>query len=136
MDYTVFISHSSEDTWVARQLSASFEAVKAKTFLDEANIAVGAKFEDEIFEALQKADELVALITPWALSRTYVWLEVGAAWFKNIPIIVLLLGVTPAEFTQKVNIPVDLKERNLIPLNNVDRYIRELGERVEQKAKM
>jgi hypothetical protein len=135
MDYTVFISHSSDDTWVARQLSSSFEKVNAKTFLDEANIAVGAKFEDEILEALQKADELVALITPWALNRTYVWLEVGAAWYKNIPIIILLLGVTPAEFIQKVNIPVDLKERNLIPLNNVDRYIRELGERVDQKAR-
>jgi hypothetical protein len=74
MDYTVFISHSGEDTWVARQLSSSFEAVRAKTFLDESNIAIGAKFEDEILEALQKADELVVLITPWALGRPYVWL--------------------------------------------------------------
>lgn len=135
MDYTVFISHSGDDTWVAKQLSSYFEGVKAKTFLDEANIAVGAKFEDEILEALQKADELVVLITPWALNKTYVWLEIGAAWYKNIPIIVLLLGVTPIEFIQKANIPVDLKERNLIPLNNVDRYIRELGERVDQKAR-
>jgi hypothetical protein len=134
MDYTVFISHSGEDTWVARQLSSCFEEVSAKTFLDESNIAIGAKFEDEILEALRKADELVVLITPWALGRPYVWLEIGAAWFKNIPIIILLLGVTPAEFTQKANIPVDLKERNLISLNDVDRYIKELSERVAQKA--
>ncbi|MGZ8095553.1 MAG: toll/interleukin-1 receptor domain-containing protein [Methylosarcina sp.] len=135
MGYLTFISHSGEDSWIARKLSVECEAVGADTFLDEAQIAVGAKFEDDILSALKKADELLVLITPWALKRPYVWLEIGAAWFKGIPIIVLLLGVSTAEFQKKANIPVALKERNLLPLNNVDRYFNELSGRTNGKEK-
>ena len=130
MSYLTFISHSGEDTWVARKLSLECCSVGAETFLDEAKIAVGANFENDILSALRKADELVVLITPWSLKRPYVWMEIGAAWLKGIPIIVLLLGVTSAEFQEKANVPVALKQRNLLPLNNVDRYISELTERV------
>jgi hypothetical protein len=103
-----------------------------KHSLDEAQIAVEARFEQEILEALRQAQELVVLITPWALQRSYVWLEIGAAWLKGIPIIVLLLGVTTADFQEKANVPIALKERNLLSLNDVDRYLSELAGRVTQ----
>lgn len=130
MSYLTFISHSGEDTWVAKKLANECQIVGANTFLDEAEIAVGANFENDILTALRSADELVVLITPWALARPYVWLEIGAAWLKGIPIIALLLGVTTSEFQEKANVPVALKQRNLLPLNNVDRYINELSDRV------
>lgn len=130
VSYLTFISHSGEDTWIAKKLSLECGKAGAETFLDEAQIAVGANFESDILTALRSANELLVLITPWALSRPYVWLEIGAAWYKGIPIIVLLLGVTASEFQEKANIPVELKKRNLLPLNNVDRYILELTERV------
>lgn len=130
MSYLAFISHSGEDTWVAKKLSLECGEAGAETFLDEAQIAIGANFENDILTALRKADELVVLITPWALNRPYVWLEIGAAWLKGIPIIALLLGVSASEFQEKANVPVALKKRNLLPLNNVDRYITELTERV------
>lgn len=132
MGYLTFISHSSEDTWVAKKLSQECQTAGTDTFLDEAQIAVGANFENDILAALRNANELVVLITPWALGRPYVWLEIGAAWFSGIPIIVLLLGVTTSEFQEKANIPVALKQRNLLSLNNVDRYIAELAERVNR----
>ncbi|PZN70258.1 MAG: hypothetical protein DM484_28630 [Candidatus Methylumidiphilus alinenensis] len=132
MNYMTFISHSSEDTWIAKKLSFDFRNAGADTFLDEEQIAVGANFESDILSALRKANELVVLITPWALSRPYVWLEIGAAWYKGIPIIVLLLGMTASEFQEKANIPVELKKRNLIKLNDVDRYVVELTERVNR----
>ena len=132
MNYITFISHSSEDSWIAKKLSVDFGKAGAETFLDEAQIAVGANFESDKLSALRKADELVVLITPWALSRPYVWLEIGAAWYKGIPIIVLLLGMTASEFQEKANIPVELKKRNLIKLNDVVRYVVELTERVNR----
>jgi hypothetical protein len=133
MTYLAFISHSSEDTWVASQLAAACGTNGAATFLDEAKIAVGARFEDEILDALRSADELVVLATPWALDRTYVWMEIGAAWFRGIPIVVLLLGMTPGQFQARVNIPVALKERNMIALNSVDRYLSELATRASTR---
>jgi hypothetical protein len=135
MPYLAFISHSGEDTWVARKLSDACKQVGAKTFLDEAQIAVGAKFENEISAALAQANELVVLMTPWALQRPYVWLEIGVAWYRQIPIVVLLLGMTVAEFQTRVSIPVALKERNLLPLKDVDRYFTELKERVRSPLK-
>ncbi len=53
-------------------LALDCQAVGAETFLDEAQIAVGARFEQEILEALRQAQELVVLVTPWALQRPYV----------------------------------------------------------------
>ena len=135
MAYLTFISHCGEDTWLAQKLAKDCEATGASTFLDEAQIAVGARFENEISAALADARELVVIVTPWALTRPYVWLEIGVAWFRQIPIVVLLLGMTAAEFQAKATIPVALKERNLLPLNNVSRYITELQERVQQHAK-
>jgi hypothetical protein len=134
VSYLVFISHSGEDTWIARKLSVDCVNAGAETFLDETQIAVGVDFEVDILEALRRADELVVLITPWALNSPYVWLEIGAAWFKGIPIIVVLLGLTSSEFISKSNTPVELKKRNFISLNNIDRYISELTERVAMKA--
>jgi hypothetical protein len=134
MGYHIFISHSGEDTWIAKKLAHEFYAVGGETFLDEAQIAVGANFEHDISSALRKADEIVVLITPWALARPYVWLEIGAAWLKGIPIIVLLLGVTIFEFQEKINVPVLLKQRNLLSLNNVDRYIQELSGRISKNG--
>jgi hypothetical protein len=59
-----------------------------------------------------------------------VWLEIGAAWLRGIPIVVVLLGLTVAEFHEKANVPVALRERNLISLNSFDRYVSELRDRV------
>ncbi len=47
-DYRVFISHSSVDTWVARQIARYIEECGASTFLDEADIEYGDDFEERI----------------------------------------------------------------------------------------
>jgi hypothetical protein len=62
----VFISHSSADRWVAKQIAREIEACGATPFLDEAHMDVGADFEEDILNFLERAHELVVLITPWA----------------------------------------------------------------------
>src|SRR5216684_3885148 len=78
--WLVFVSHSGEDTWVARQISREISDRGATPFLDEADIDVGAEFEEDIRDFLDKADELLVLFTPWALDRPYVWIEIGAVF--------------------------------------------------------
>lgn len=77
--WLVFISHSSRDTWVAKQIAREISACGASAFLDEADVEVGDDFEERILEFLEKANELLVLLTPWALDRPYVWAELGAA---------------------------------------------------------
>ena len=132
--HLVFISHSSTDTWVARQLARRIGECGARAFLDEAEIDVGADFEEDILEFLEKADELVVLLTPWALERPYVWAELGAAWGHRIPIVALLHGVTPGELQSRRGVPVLLKKRNFVELNDVDRYFDQLQLRVRERS--
>lgn len=126
----VFVSHSGEDTWVARQIAREISSRGAQPFLDEADVDVGAEFEEDIREFLDKADELVVLFTPWALERPYVWAEIGAAWIRRIPIVVILHGLTPKEFQAQPNAPVFLKKRDIVRLNDIDQYFNQLGARV------
>jgi hypothetical protein len=128
----VFVSHSARDTWVARQIAREIARCEAQPFLDEAEIEVGQDFEEEILESLEEADELVVLMTPWALDRPYVWAELGAAWSRRIPIVILLHGMTPADFQSRPGIPVFLKKRNMVDLNAIDSYLSGLRRRVRR----
>jgi hypothetical protein len=126
----VFISHSGPDTWVARQIAREVEARGATPFLDEAQVDAGADFEEDILDFLERAHELVVLLTPWALERPYVWAEIGAAWGRRIPIVALLLGITPTELQTKAGIPVLLTKRDLLQLNEIDTYLDQLAARI------
>ena len=128
----VFISHSGQDTWVAKQIAREIEACGAMAFLDEAEIDAGADFEEDIRKFLERAHELIVLLTPWALERPYVWIELGAAWGRRIPIVALLLGITPGELQSRAGVPVMLKKRDLLELNDIDTYLVQLRRRVEQ----
>lgn len=125
----VFISHCGQDTWVAKQIAREVERSGAKPFLDEAEIDAGADFEEDIRAFLEQADELVVLLTPWALDRPYVWIELGAAWGRRIPIVALLLGITPGELQNRPGIPVLLKKRDLLELNDIETYLDQLRRR-------
>ena len=63
----VFVSRSGEDTWVARQIANGISAAGARPFLDEADVEVGAEFEEDIRQFLDEAHELVVLFTPCRL---------------------------------------------------------------------
>lgn len=130
-DRLVFISHSGQDTWIARQIANEIERCGARAFLDEAEIDAGADFEEDIRKFLERAHELVVLLTPWALERPYVWIELGAAWGRRIPIIGLLLGITPGELQSRPGIPVLLKKRDLLELNDIETYLQQLRKRLE-----
>jgi TIR domain len=128
----VFISHAGEDTWVAKQIAREVANCGGTPFLDQADIDIGAEFEEDIREFLDQAHELIVLFTPWSLERPYVWAEIGAAWIRGIPIVVVLLGLTPAEFQGRPNTPVFLKKRDMLQLNQIDQYLDQLRGRVAE----
>lgn len=132
--YLIFISHAGADTWVAKRISECIEKNGADTFLDEAQIAVGDDFEDRILEALDKANELLVYFTPWSLLRPYVWTEIGAAWGKRLPITGVLHGITPEELSAKSGIPLMIKQRNLIDINDFGKYLSQLPEKIQRKT--
>lgn len=126
----VFISHSGKDTWIAKQIAREVSDCGATPFLDEAGIEIGDDFEEKILTSLNLAHELLVLLTPWALDRPYIWAELGVAWGRQIPIVVVLHGVAAAELQEKTAVPVFLKKRDLIDINDLDIYFRQLKARV------
>lgn len=126
----IFISHAGEDTWIARQIAREVTERGGRPFLDQADVDVGAEFEELIRDFLLLTDELIVLFTPWALDRPYVWMEIGAAWARKVPVVVVLLGLTPEDFLGRPNTPVFLKKRDIIHLNQIDQYLDQLKQRV------
>lgn len=129
----VLVSHGGADSWVARQIEREIRGASAEAFLDEANIGVGEDFPEMIRAALQRADELLVLFTPWSVRRPWVWVEVGAAFQRGILIVGVLHGLSSEELRSDTSIPVFLLERNLINLNDIQRYFDQLQRRIDDQ---
>jgi predicted peroxiredoxin len=125
----VFISHSSQDTWVAEQIAKHIKTSGANFFLDEYHIQLGADFEEEILKQLNKSDEILVLLTPWSIKRPYVWAELGVAWGRKIRIVGVLHGISIVNLNKKSEATIFLKKKNLIELNTINKYFSELKKR-------
>lgn len=132
MAYTVFISHASRDRWVAGQIGREVAARGAKYFLDSEALESGDVVDEELRDALAEADELVVLLTPAALERSYVWVEIGAAWIQGLRIVGILYGLTTAELASRENTPAFVKGVLLRDINDFERYAEELETRLEE----
>ena len=125
----VFVSHSSVDTWVARQIARNIERCGAIAFLDVADVEHGDDFEERIIAAANSSSELLVLLTPWATTRPYIWLEMGLFWGSKKRIVAVLHGMTPRDLSDDERIPVLLKRTDLIDLNKIDSYLEQLRNR-------
>lgn len=130
--FQVFISHSSVDTWVARQLARAVEERGATCFLDEADMEYGDDFEDKILAAVRASQELLVLLTPWAIKRPYIWLEIGAVWGQGQRIVGVLYGLGVKELMTDEGTPALLKRITLVEINKLDEYFDQLAVRVEK----
>jgi TIR domain len=108
--------------------------MRATPFLDEADVEVGEDFEEHILEFLEQTHELLVPLTPWALERPYVWAEIGAAWGRRIPIIAILHGMTATELQAKSGIPVFLKKRDFLDINNIETSFQQLKSRMSNHS--
>jgi hypothetical protein len=128
--YKVFISHAFHDRWVAGQIAKELAAVGADCVIDSQFLETGDVIDDELKAALNDADELLVLLTPTALERRYVWLEIGVAWGRGIRIAGVLYGVSTAELAAGDGTPAFMSDILLRDLNEFESYAEELSKRV------
>jgi hypothetical protein len=127
--YRIFISHGSEDSWVASQMARRVrQDTKAEPFLDVFDIAKG----DEV---LPHCDELVALLTPWSVNRNWVWTEIGAARVLGKRILGVLYGVSIETLSNEGGGMACLSSKNVLSINEFETYLVELKKRVKEAAK-
>jgi hypothetical protein len=128
--YTIFISHASSDGWVAGQIAQKLAAVGVDYFLDAKVIETGDQLDVRLKTALHDADELLVLLTPAARERAYVWIEIGVAWSQGKRIIGVLHGITTSELASREGTPAFLTGVALRDINDLDRYLEELTQRL------
>jgi hypothetical protein len=128
--FQVFVSHASADTWIARQIAAKVKRCGATCFLDVSDVDHGDDFDRKIRKAARTSREMLVLITPTAIGRPFVWLEIGAFWGSGKRIVAVLHGLTPQQVSTDERLPIALKRIDLVTLNDVDSYFSQLRRRV------
>jgi len=127
--YQVFVSHSSIDAWVAKQLSGHLQRCGAATFLDVSDIEHGDDFDEAIVTAAEKSNELMVLLTPWSKDRNYVWMEIGMFRGARKRVVGVLHGLKSSDIATDERIPVVLKKIDLVDLNDVESYFAQVAKR-------
>jgi hypothetical protein len=128
--YRVFVSHGSDDRWIAGQIAKCLQELGAQTFLDETSIPKGGNFKQIIHKEIALSDEVVALFTPWSAIRSWVWIEIGAAWGQNKPVVAVFYGMNVEDLEKSGQGKGMLEDINVLQLNEIDGYFGEAATRV------
>jgi hypothetical protein len=128
--HRVFISHGTRDTWIAQQMSRRIIECGAETFVDVNDVATGDDFKKRVQAEIAQADELVVLFTALSVQRSWVWIEIGAAWGLGKRIVGIIYGMTVAQFEKASGGKAVLEDLNLRDLNEFEVYLEELRRRI------
>jgi hypothetical protein len=94
---------------------------------DDRDIEGGDDIPDVLRDQIGASSEILVLMTPVSVTRTWVLLEIGAAWHAGKRIIPLCYHVD----TDKI--PTMLQKMKALALNDFDRYVSELQNRVGRR---
>jgi hypothetical protein len=128
--YRVFVSHGSDDSWIAAQIARCIRDLGADTFLDETSIPKGANFKQTIHREIASSNEVIALFTPWSAKRSWVWIEIGAAWGQDKPVVAVFHGMGLGDLEESGQGKGMLEDINVLQLNNIELYLTQLANRV------
>lgn len=114
----IFLSHASEDKRVARQLMERLERSGLQVWLDEASLIPGARWEQQIEDAIGRSDVFICLLSPH-YSSPWVRKEAAMALSRtaenpNLRIIPIFLPGTKID-----DVPPALRSRVGVDLANV-----------------
>ncbi len=116
---------------MARQFAKEISGRGAGFFLDQHRIESGDDIDARLRAALNEADELLVLLTPAALERPYVWIEIGVTWGRGKRIVGILYGLTTNDLVARDGVPAFMKDVLLRDINDFDEYLDELSRRLK-----
>ena len=125
--YVVFISHSSKESWIARQIAKEVKAAGGTSWVDVNVLAGGDDFQDEILEAIRTCSEAIVLISPDSVNSQWVSYEIGAVAVQGKRVTPVLNNVPPEAMAP-------LRRVHAIDLNNFDAFLGQLKERIRQSG--
>ena len=129
--YRVFVSHGSDDHWIAAQIARCVRDLGADTFLDKTNIPKGANFKQIIHHREIAASNEVLALFYTVVSKAVLGVgdEIGAAWGQDKPVVAVFYGMEVRDLEESGQGKGMLEDINVIQLNELERYLVELGAR-------
>lgn len=123
--YKVFISHSSKESWVARQISKELKNIGLNTWLDDTDLHGGDKIKAAIKSGIEESQEVLVIISMNSAMSQWVIYEVAIAeiWEKRITPILNNIGH---------DVIAPLQGIKGYDLNEFDKFLLELAERAAQ----
>ena len=122
--YMVFISHSSSEKWIARQISKEIKALGAETWLDEKDIKGGDVWPDKIMQGIDACQEGLVLVSAKSVMSWWVAYEIGALRGQR-------KIVTPILNDVDVKTMGSIKDVQAIDLNEFEKFLEQLKERLK-----
>jgi hypothetical protein len=124
----VFITYSSKDSELARQLHATLQCAGAQPFLAELDIKSGEDWRDTILKNIRQSQWVFFLATSSSCASYAVAHEIGATLVLEKKLIPLMWGVTPEQLPEWVSRShaMDLRDSGRIA-----RLVEEIGETVK-----
>ncbi|WMJ09633.1 toll/interleukin-1 receptor domain-containing protein [Nitrosomonas sp. sh817] len=108
----IFISYSSKDESIARQLYSAISGLGIEPFLASISLQPGSQWSKEILSSLKKAQWVLFLASESACQSQAVQQELGAAVISGKEIIPIILDIEPEQ------LPAWIKELQAIDIRN------------------
>ncbi len=116
--YDVFISHSHQDTQSGQEIARILRSYDLQVFTN-AEIPVGAKLEDAIWDAMAESHAMVAIISEGEPSAWLVF-EIGAARAWNKPVYGIVSNPS------STRLPAALHDLRVYPASRIDEVAQEI----------
>jgi hypothetical protein len=125
--YTVFISHSSKEKWIAGQISKEIIALGAETWLDVNDLHGGDEIGRSIKRGIRTSQEVILLLSAHSINSHWVTWEAGIASDRGKRITPILNNLSPDETL------APLKGIKSYDLNDFGDFLVELAGRIKKR---
>lgn len=130
MSYKIFISASSKDLDLARDLAKRLDKSGLKVVMPKpAESANGEYIKARIREVLQTVSEVIVILTQNSVNNQWVMFEIGYATSSGVHVTPIIQGIEPRE------LPEIIKQMDYVKYANLDQYISKLQRRVVEPSK-
>jgi hypothetical protein len=121
--YVIFISHSSNDAWIAKTIAEQIESLGAECWLDEKDLEGGNVIVDEIISGIEACKEAIVLISSNSVNSPWVSFEIGGVRAQHKRVTPILNNVHPNEMAP-------IQDIKAIDLNKFDEFLAQLRRRI------
>jgi len=130
-EYLVFVSHSTKDRFIARQMARLIQEKCARSgvraYLDERDIETGESIHGSVRNNIRKCDEFLVLLSKQSIDRQWVLSELGAAWVLEKRIVAVVDNLTLDEM------PEIIVQYKWVDLNKFEDYVQDLRQRARRR---